>query len=227
MLSQINLAIPALQGMTAVTADLEGVIAAPVEEEHDLLLPVQGFPDGGGEATGKDGKGFLAVESLFHFHIHDLHGGQGSVGNPAGHGQAGEFPDAGIETGLYRRRRRSEDNRRPVETSFDDGQIPGVVRQPVILLIGGVVFLIDNDQLEIPDRGKEGGTHPHGHMHFPAPQALPLVITDGPGDAAMEDGDVFIPESFFETREELRSQGNFRNEIDNPPPASADLLHGL
>jgi len=64
-------------------------------------------------------------------------------------------------------------------------------------------------------------------VHFAASQALPLFIADGAGDAAVEDGNVFIPEPFFETREELGGQGNFRNEIDNPSLAAADLLHSL
>jgi len=138
------------------------MIAPPVEEEQRLLPLLESGVDGGEEAPGKDGAGPFLPEGLFHRHIDYLHCGQRPVGDASRHDQPGYFAPGGIETGLHRRGSRTEKHRRPLHASPDDGHVPGMVGQPFILLIGGVVLLVNDDQPQVADRGEEGGAGPHG-----------------------------------------------------------------
>jgi len=190
------------------------------------LLAGQSLAEGGGQPPGEDAGGAFLLEDLFPFHIDYLHGRKGPIGDALRHAQGKKSAPSGVEIGLYRRRRRAEEHRRPRHAPSDHGHVPGGVRQAFVLFIGGVVFFIHNDQFQIPDGGEKGGAGAHDDAQLSRLEKPPLVIADGAGYAAVEDGDVLPAESLGQTGEQLRGEGDFRNEENRPPALSLRLLHG-
>ena len=90
-------------------------------------------------------------------------------------------PFLNIQQRLQRRRRGSENHGNPLFRSPHHGQVPGLVAETVLLLIGGIVLLVDHDQAEFRARRKHcraGAHHKPGTARTrisPGPQALALV----------------------------------------------------
>ena len=55
----------------------------------------------------------------------------------------------GIDAGLQRGRRRGQDDRRVLDAPAHHRHVAGVIGDAVLLLVGGLVLLIDDDQAEI------------------------------------------------------------------------------
>lgn len=73
-------------------------------------------------------------------------------------GQAQQLVAAfgGVMQRLQRRRGTAEDDRYPFPAGAHHGQIAGVVAKTVLLLEGVVMFLIDDDQARVLQRGEDG-----------------------------------------------------------------------
>ena len=110
---------------------------------------------------------------------------------------------------------------------FDDGQIAGVVAEPVILLVGGVVFFINDDQFQIRQRGKQRGACADDQVDPAAPDLPPLVVTDALGDAAVNDGDFIGVKPSGDPGDQLRGEGDFRNQIDGRAAGFQNMIDGV
>ena len=89
------------------------------------------------------------------------------------------------------------------------------------------MLLIHDDQPEVPYRREEGRTGADDHTDLPPPDPLPLVVPGAPGDAAVEDGDLPLRKPAADAGEELRRQGDLRDEVDRAAVAPEDLGDGL
>ena len=100
--------------------------------------------------------------------------------------------------------------------------VAGVVMDAVLLLVGGLVLLIDDDQAEIAvgqEQGRAGARH---HLDVAGCDARIDPLALAAGDAGMP-GRRLGAEAGLEAVEELRRQGDFRHQ-DQRLPA---LPHGF
>ncbi len=213
------------EDVAAVRTEEEGMEPAPVEEQERLLPLCQGLPERLDERMRKEGRPALPVP--FRSHIDHLDAGKGAVVHAGGECEVAVPAACRLKKGLDPRRRGTEDDRGPCKFSADQGQVPGVVPQAVVLFVGGVVLLIHDDQPEVPDRRKKGRPGADDQTDIAAPEPFPLVIPHAPGDAAVEDGDLPLRKPFADAGEELRREGDLRDEIDRAAAVPKDLIDGL
>ncbi len=125
-----------------------------------------------------------------HPEIDHFDAGEGSVVDPGGKGQVAVTPFGGVIITLDRRRGGTEDHGRPREPAPHQGEVAGVVAEPFVLFVGGVMLLVHDDQPEVPHRRKEGRPGADDHPDLPPSDPLPLIVPGAPGDAAVEDRDL-------------------------------------
>ncbi len=84
-----------------------------------------------------------------------------------------------IDAALDRRRRRDEDDGRFLNLTAHHGHVAGVVGNPVLLLIGALVFFIDDERCEIREGKKQRRARANNGLDValghraPQPGALP------------------------------------------------------
>lgn len=89
---------------------------------------------------------------------------------------------------LQRRRRAPEHARRARPLRAHDRKVPGVVAHAVVLLVGVVVLLVDDDEPERAKGGEDRRPRPDDHVHLPASRQPPLPQSLGPGEPAVQHG---------------------------------------
>ena len=97
-----------------------------------------------------------------------------------------------------------------------------MVARGALLFIGGLLLLIDDDQAEPRQRREERGARADDHVGGPVEDPPPLVVPLARGERAMEERDAFA-ESRDEPRDDLRGEGDLRNEDDRAAPAGEGL----
>ncbi len=126
--------------------------------------------------------------------------------------------------GFHRRRGRAEDDRAASQVGPHDGHVPPMVARGGVLLVAAFVFLIDDDQPELPGRGEDRRARADDHRRM-AGADLPPV--EGPlcvGQLAVEHG--HAGQAFEQALEGLRGQGDFRDQEDRLSAGSDDLPDG-
>jgi hypothetical protein len=79
------------------------------------------------------------------------------------------------------------------------------------------MFFIHNNDPHVFKRSEDGGPSTHGDLHFTLPDPSPLIITFSPSKLAVKEAEVFS-KTILKSREELRGQGDLRDEDDCLPP---------
>ena len=134
-------------------------IAAPVEEDQALLAALEAQLQAGQQRRGKSFLQFLAPR------VDDAHHGHG-----LGHRALGQFQQAiaarrGVMESFQRRRGGAEHDRDVQLVRAPDRHIARRIAQAFLLLEGGVVLLVDHDQLQARQRhehGEPGAEHDVG-----------------------------------------------------------------
>ena len=211
-------------GVPAVVALDEGGEPPPVQEEDDLLPPVEAVPDPFGQGAGENRQ--AAQPALFP-HVDDPHARQGAPVHPRGQAAACELAVPRIGVGLQGRRRAAQDRHGVHQAGPDHRHVPRMVERRVVeLLVGRFVFLVDDDQAEVGQRGEHGGAGAHDDAVVPGAGPPPGVVPLSRGQAAVQDGHE-IPEMGAELPHGLRGQGELRDEHDGRPARRQGLFYGF
>ncbi|MNT47606.1 hypothetical protein D3C72_1843370 [compost metagenome] len=152
----VRAAVRAVAFPAAVHAVQNGGVAPAVEQHHALLAARYAFGDGLQQRGAEHRAPWLLV------HVHAPHAGQGARANPAGHvqphvaaalGVLGRGRAAGVPA-LQRRGGRAQQNLGALLAPAPDGQIARGVARAFLLLVAGVVLLVDHDDFQAGQAGK-------------------------------------------------------------------------
>ena len=212
--------------MSAIPAKHDRAESPPVQEEESLFLPLQRFPQRFLEPPGENGRVIFSPVSVFRKpHINDLDLGQRSFFDAVRHGKAGIFAAERIVIALDSGGCRTKDDRRPGHLCFDNGEIPGVVTNSVVLFVRFIVLLIHNHETQIPDGGKKSRAGAYNDPDVAALNTAPLIVADGGRDAAVQNGNGLSGKSLIEPSQKLGRQADFRNEEKDAAASFEDLLY--
>ena len=100
------------------------------------------------------------------------------------------------------------------------GDVAGVVARVALVLVGGVVLLVEDDQPEPLDRREDGRARPDADARLAAAQARPLVVALAGRELGVQDGDG-VAEAVGEARDDLRRQADLGHEHDHAATALA------
>src|SRR6201999_2838679 len=128
-----------------------------------------------------------------------------------------------LEPGLRARRRGPGDEDGAALPRPVAGDGAGVVGRVALLLVGGVVLLVDDDQAEVADRGEDRRTRADADLRLAAAQALPLVEAFAVGEGAVEDGEA-VAEAGAEASDGLRREADLRHQDDRAAAAGERRL---
>ena len=116
------------------------------------------------------------------------------------------------------------------DRAFQDGSLrshrTGVVAGVRLLLVGGVVLLVHDDEPEVGHRGEDGRAGADDDPRLPRPDALALVAPLGLGQRGVQHRDA-LAEACREAAQRLRRQGDLRHEHDRPAAAPERRRAGL
>ena len=93
------------------------------------------------------------------------------------------------------------------------GDVAGVVARVALVLVGGVVLLVDDDQPEILDRREHGRARADADPRLALAQAPPLLVALGRAQLRVQHRDG-VAEAFDEAPDDLRGQRDLRHEHD-------------
>jgi hypothetical protein len=144
MVCQRQIAGWAGKDVATVRTEQKGVKPAPVEKQERLLPLRQRLPERFDKCMREQRRPALFVP--LSPHIDHLDAGQGAVVHAGGECEVAVPAAFGLKKGLDPGRCRTKDHCGPRQSSTDQGHIPRVIPQAVVLLVGGVVFLIHDDQ---------------------------------------------------------------------------------
>ena len=196
-------AVGALHAMAAVAAQRQRRVAAAVEEQHRLFAAGHRVADGGDQG----GRQEVAALGRCRTHVDRGDGGEDGAAVACRQGDAAVAAGLDVGEGFQRGRGGDQHGRRGAEPGADHGHVAGVVNDAFLLLEGGFVLLVDDDEAEVGE-GKEqrrAGADDDGGG----------AIGDGaPGGAAGAGGEVGVPdgggdaEAAFEALQPLRGEGD-------------------
>ena len=209
MLDQPRGASRAAQLVTACLAERERCKAAAVQEQERLLALGQGLGDGRAER----GREILSCLCLFLAHVDQR--GLGQPRGPVAFGQAqpGVAALPGVDPGLERGRGRAQNHGTGFHAGANHRHVAGVVDDALVLLEGGVVFLVHHDETQLSEREEKGRACANDHAHVTGCHAAPDA-------AALSLGQVGVPlgwpgaEAAREAVEELNGERDFGQEYE-------------
>ena len=207
---QRDIAVAAVQRIVATRAIDKVAVAAAVEQEDGLFFSGQAQADLLFEDIAEE-RDFLAAP--LGEHIDQPHLGHRQVGHAMG--QAGQLvvaADAGVVQRFQRGRRRAEDAVGPGKLGPLDGGVAAVVAGDGVLLVAGFVLLIDDDQAELRQRGKDGRAGADDHIGQSFADLLPLGVALRGREATVHHGDP--RETAAEPLDGLGGQGDFGQQDD-------------
>ena len=121
--------------------------------------------------------GKVAVHVLFKAFpagIHQLNAGKGGQPEPFVHRHQAPLTAFAVVIGFYRGRGRAQQGLGLVVGGQHQGHFPGVITgRGVVLLIGRLVFLVDDDQRQVVEGQKDGRAHAHHHRETARQDAVP------------------------------------------------------
>jgi hypothetical protein len=206
-----------------------GGIAAPVEEQHDLLLPIETRLDALLQRLGENRR-TLRFACLV-AHVHDPDQRKLAIIDSGGHLEQGILPALGVVVTLHRGSGRAQHHDGTFHLAADNRDIAGVISRRLLLLVGVLMLLIDNDQPEGFYGGKDGRAGPDHDPSAALPDLVPLVVTLPSGQMAVEhrhQGLVFAGrKAGFEALDGLRGEGNFRHQHNRAATAVHRFGNGL
>jgi hypothetical protein len=80
----------------------------------------------------------------------------------------------------------------PSKCGAQHGDVAAVVAGDLVLLVGVLVLLIDEDQPEVRQRGEDGGARADDDAGDALADAVPFVEAFALGEVRVEDGDLFL-----------------------------------
>jgi len=156
-------------------------------------LLVLGDPlfEGGAQAVGEDGHAALVLFRL-QPHVEDADQRQGLAVGALEQADELVFAVEGVLKRLERRSGGAEDDGAAFEVGAQHGDIAAVVAGDLVLLVGVLVFLIDQDQPEVRQRREDRGAGADDDAGDAFADAVPLVEALALGEVRVEHGDLFL-----------------------------------
>ncbi len=213
-------AVRTLRAPAAVAAEQDRRIAAPVLE-HQCLLPAP-------EAVG-DRLQCRLCEAVVEMLVAQVDHLQGRRLRHAGAAAQMKMPIAAgcrIGQAFQRRRGRAQHDRNAERLRAQHGQVACVVAETFLLLVGRVVFFVDDDRARLRQRHEQRRACTEHDARLAARRGQPGERAFGFVEARVQRGDVDA-EPLAEPPECLRSQRDFRHQHQRLPAtreAGADDL---
>ncbi len=195
--------------------------SAAVDKEHALLALAQAVLNFGMEAPGEHG--LIALLQLL-AHIHGLHRGKPSPGQPLTQTEEADLPVLSPPVGFQGRRRRSQHQDSAVHFRDLLGHLPGLVFGHGFIFIASLMLLVDHDHAGAGKGGKEGAAGADDHIDLTSSGPLPLVCPLRLGERGVDHADP-VAEMTVKTHERLEGQGDLRDQHDCLPAPRADFLN--
>src|SRR6185295_6946556 len=212
---QRDLAVRALEGVTAGPAGNEWGPAAPVEKHDRLGLRLADLSQRLGGAGMKRAPPGRATAN-----VHDLDGRQLAAVSPTRQLEPWQAQPTLRPGGGASRQERGLRLARPVA-----GDLARVVAWIALLLVGGVVLLVDDHQAQLAHRSEGRRTRAHADERFARGKALPLVAAFARREARVKQRHS-IPEARREPRDRLGREPDLGNEDDRSLPSLERRLRG-
>ena len=222
MLHQPGAAIGALPAVPAMAAERQRRISATVEEEQRLIAGGERRRCGLLQRLGNPAAGPRRMRL-------QIDGGKLGQLSPA---EALRKPDMriapalGIDTAFHGWRRRGQHHRAAFDAPTHHGHVAGVVMHAVLLLVGLLVLLIDDDKAERHEGQEQGRACPDDHLGLARRNRPPQAILPVAGDARMPFRRPDT-EALLEAGQKLRCQSDLRHEDHHLTPCPERHGHRL
>ncbi len=222
VVDQPGVAIRALQAEAAGAAERERRIAAAVEEQQRLLFALER----GLHRLRQPRRDEAAARRALAPHVDRLDHRQMRAAEPLRQMKALVAAAPRVDFRFDRRRCRSQHHRDFRHAAAHHRHVAGVIMRAVLLLVGGVVLFIHDDQAEIGVRQKQRRARADHHRHF-------VGGDRGPGARARAGGKLRMPfrgpgaEALGEAVERLRGERDLRHQDQRLPLVPDVLRHRL
>ena len=218
----------ALGDAAALAAHEEVREAAAVEEKDGLLAALRHAAQGLGQGRRED-RAAAAAKLLGHVDHADL--GQAGAAGTLGHAHASPgdaAPGAGAAAAerLERGRGRAEHERAAPLARHAGGDLASVVARGLVLLVGALVLLVDNDEARIGKRGEERRAGADDHAGLALAHEVPLVKALTGTEARVQDRDV-VAEAAAEAAHGLRGEADLGHEDEGTAAVRERALDGV
>jgi hypothetical protein len=210
----------------ALVAHDEGGEAAAVHEEHNLLAALEA---GGHGLFHLFAEGAAGTEHGLSAKIEEVHVGEGAVFDAFG--ELEEFqpgilgalgPPVTFEGGCSATE--EENGGGLLRTPASNGY--SMVAGRGILLVGGLVLFVDDDDAKVLHGGEDGGTGADNDVGLAAAETLPFVVALAGGEGAMQDGHA-VAETGLEAPDGERGERDLGDQDDGAAPAGEGLGQSL
>ena len=210
MVRQRHIAVGAFHRQAAAAAADEGIVAAPVHQQHRLFTAghaiAQLLHQHAGEHTA------IAVFYLpAHVHHGDLR--HGPVVDAVGHFQQGIVAAPRLGEGQDARRRGGQQQRRALVFRAEGGYVPRIVAGMAVAQIGRFVFLVHHDDAKILAGREHRAACADDHLCLSVADAPPLIKALTCRQTRMQHRRR-VAEARPEPADHLRGQRDLRHEDD-------------
>ena len=222
VIHQPGVAVRAGQPIAALAAERQRRIAAPIEEQQRLLAALERHLHGLRQPRRHEAPGrrtFLAqIDRLDHRHV--------LAAEALRQMQAPVARAPGVDLGLDRGGRGGEQHGNLGDVAAHHRHVAGMVMDAVLLLVGGIVLLIHDDEAEIRIGQEQRRAGAHDHAHLVRRRRLP-----GAGALARRKLRVPLgrphPEALGEAVEHLGGERDLGHQDQDLPTAPHRLRHRL
>src|ERR1041385_5172785 len=208
MIGEGDAAVRAASDKTAARALKRSRVAAAIKKENDLLLPFEPLRDAFVKLWGKDRDELVLAQGLAHVdHADD---GHFFVIGPLGHFEQRVLLFERIVIAFQRRSGGSEDNDGSFHAAAHNGHVPSVISRGFLLLVGVLVFFVDDDQTQRLDRSEDRRARADSDTGASLANFVPFIMALARGKMAVKNGDQGTQragaEARFEAFDRLGSQ---------------------
>ena len=223
VMGQRDGAVLAFELFAAGAAQDDRRISAAVEQDHDLLFALEAFFDFFGQLARDDllVSGFLKLLP----HVDDFDFGQRALLHAVGQFDQRVLVLLRVEIGLERRRGRAQHDDGIRHLGAHHGDVARVIARRFFLLVGGVVFFVDDDQRQIGDRSEYRRARAHDHARFAALDAVPLLGAFLVGERRVQDGD-FVSEDLMQVGGDGWGEADLGDQQDGRASGLEHRAHG-
>ena len=210
----------ALRAPAAVVAQQHrGVAAAVLEHQHLATVMQRGLD----HVQGFRGQAGLQRALA---HVHDPHRRWPRFAGAAAQTQVDVASGPCVVQGFQRGRGAAQQHRHAQCAGAHQGEVAGVVADPVLLLVAGVVFLVDHDQAGVGQRQEHRRAGANHHPCLPAPGRGPDPGTFAVGQARVQRMHRHAQPG-AEAGQGLRGQADFRHQHQRLAAARQAIGDGL
>ena len=218
VIDQPGVAIRALQAEAAGAAERQRRVAAAVEEQQRLLFAFERVL----HRFGQPRRDEAAARRAFAAHVDRLDRRQMRAAETLGQMDALVAAAPRVDFRFDRGRRRGQHHRNFRDAAAHHRHVAGVVMRAVLLLVGGVVLFIDDDQAEIGIRQKQRRARADHHRDLVRRHRRPGALAHARRNLRMPFRRPHA-EARGEAVERLRGERDLRHQ-DQRLPLLADVL---